>query len=358
MLSTPNFSYGVIEGFFGRTWSWATRQAYASFLKQHGYQFYLYAPKADAYLRRQWHQPWPSDTYAELAQLGATYRQHGVNWGIGLTPFEIHFNYDSQTIAQLETKIQEINRLQPDILAVLFDDMRGDFYQIAQIQVEVTHRIKALSTAKTVIMCPTYYADTPLLDQIFGQRPPDYLETLGKLLDPSVQVFWTGPEVCSTAYPLEHLQDISQRLGRKPFIWDNYPVNDSARMSPFLHLRAFTDRPHQMADWTAGHAVNPMNQAYLSQIPLLTLAMSYQQQQDYDPDAAFQKAAQTLCGEDFAQFLHTDLPYFQDLGLTKITPEQTAEFIARYEPFHNAYSQELVDWLRGEYPFDPACLTA
>jgi hyaluronoglucosaminidase len=49
-----NFSRGIIEGFFGRPWSWQTRQTYASFLKQNNYQYYIYAPKADRYLRRQW----------------------------------------------------------------------------------------------------------------------------------------------------------------------------------------------------------------------------------------------------------------------------------------------------------------
>jgi hyaluronoglucosaminidase len=356
--TNTEFSYGVIEGFFGRTWSWETRRAYAEFLKQQGYQFYLYAPKADTYLRRQWQQPWPSDTFAELATLGGTYQDTGLQWGIGLTPFEIHFDYDADTIAQLETKVKELNRLQPNILAILFDDMRGDFYQIAQIQVEVTHRIMELSTAQSFIMCPTYYADTPLLDKIFGQRPPDYLETLGASLDPSVQVFWTGPEVCSTAYPTEHLQDITHRLGRKPFIWDNYPVNDSARMSPFLHLRAFSGRPYQMADWTAGHAVNPMNQAYLSQIPLMTLAMNYQQQAAYDPATAFTLAAQSLCGEEFAALLQDDLPLVQDQGLNGMSDAEKAAMISRYQDFDTPYSQELLAWVRGEYPFDPACLTA
>jgi hyaluronoglucosaminidase len=353
-----NFSYGVIEGFFGRTWSWPTRQAYAAFLKAQGYQFYLYAPKADTYLRRQWHQPWPTEIFAELAQLGQVYQQAGVQWGIGLTPFEIHFDYHADTIAQLDAKIQEINRLNPDILAILFDDMRGDCYEMAKIQVEVTHRVRQRSTAKTLIICPTYYADTPLLDKIFGQRPPDYLENLGRWLDPAVQVFWTGPEVCSSHYPIQHLQEVSQRLGRKPFIWDNYPVNDSARMSPFLHLRAFTGRPPQMADWTAGQAVNPMNQAYLSQIPLLTLALCYQQQQTYDPDAAFLEAATNLCGKGFATLLQADLAAFQDQGLNQITAEHKQDLIARYQGFETPYAEELIAWLRGEYPFDPACLTA
>jgi hyaluronoglucosaminidase len=353
-----SLGYGVIEGFFGRSWSWETRQHYATFLKQYGYQYYIYAPKSDRYLRRQWSEPWPAEDYVALAQLRTVYRQADLLWGIGLTPFEIHFDFNAQTLNQLERKIDDVNGLQPDILAILFDDMRGDFYRIAQIQADVTHRVMERSTAQTFIMCPTYYSDTPILDKIFGDRPPNYLETLGSLLDPAVNIFWTGPEVCSQAYPEAHLQHVTERLGRKPWIWDNYPVNDSARMSPFLHLRAFENRPAQMADWTVGHAVNPMNQAYLSQIPLMTLDLSYQQKERYVPTTAFMEAAQSLCGEALATCLQEDLPHFQDEGLEQLSPATKTKLIQKYATFATPYAQEVVDWLKGEYPFDPACLTA
>jgi hyaluronoglucosaminidase len=39
------FSRGVIEGFFGRPWTWQARADYATFLGQNDYQYYIYAPK-------------------------------------------------------------------------------------------------------------------------------------------------------------------------------------------------------------------------------------------------------------------------------------------------------------------------
>ena len=45
---------GIIEGFFGRPWSWTERADAVRFLRPHGYSFYLYAPKADSWLRRRW----------------------------------------------------------------------------------------------------------------------------------------------------------------------------------------------------------------------------------------------------------------------------------------------------------------
>jgi hyaluronoglucosaminidase len=352
MSSTvKNFSRGIIEGFFGRPWSWQARQASASFLKQNNYQYYLYAPKADRYLRRQWSEPWPAAEYTNLQQLSQVYQQAQVAWGIGLTPLEIHHNFDNNTNAKLDTKIRSINQLQPDILAILFDDMRGDFPHLAQIQADVTHRMMEQSTASSFIMCPTYYSTDPVLDRVFGDRPSLYLETLGQLLDPVVDIFWTGEQVCSTTYPAPHLQDITAQLGRKPVIWDNYPVNDGAKLCQFLHLRPFCESAEHLEIWAAGQAINPMNQAYLSQIPLMSLTARDRQENP------LYSAACVLGGEVFATYLVEDVAAFQDQGLEGLSVARKNELIDRYEPFQTVYSQEIVDWLQGKYPFDPACLT-
>ncbi len=345
-----SFSRGIIEGFFGRQWSWQTRKDYASFLRQNNYQYYIYAPKADRYLRRQWSEPWPIEDYTNLQQLSQVYQQAQVAWGIGITPFEIHHNFDDDTKAKLDAKIRSINHLQPNILAILFDDMRGDDPNIAQIQADVTHHIMAQSTASSFLMCPTYYSTDPVLDKVFGDRPSNYLATLGQLLDPAVQIFWTGEKVCSRTYSIEHLQAITAELGRKPFIWDNYPVNDGAKLCKFLNLRPFTESAAHMAKWTAGQAINPMNQAYLSQIPLMALTAKNQR-------SAWYTAACSVGGETFAEYLAEDVMAFQDEGLDLLSTEQKDWLIDRYTSFQTPHSQEIVDWLQGKYPFDPACLT-
>jgi hyaluronoglucosaminidase len=341
------FSRGIIEGFFGRAWSWQTRQNYADFLQQNNYQYYIYAPKADRYLRRKWSEPWPASDYANLQQLSDVYQQAQVDWGVGITPFEIHYNFDDHAKALLKAKIRSINELQPSIIAILFDDMRGDDPHIAQIQAEVTHRIMEQSSASFFVMCPTYYSTDPVLDKVFGDRPANYLTTLGELLDPAVQIFWTGEKVCSQHYSIEHLQAITAQLGRKPYIWDNYPVNDGAKICKFLNLRPFGESAAHLATWAAGQAINPMNQAYLSQIPLKTLTA----------DISLYTAACELGGEQFAAYLVADVAIFQDEGLDAVSTEQKAWLIDRYANFRTPYSDEIIGWLKGEYPFDPACLT-
>ncbi|MGL5596651.1 MAG: beta-N-acetylglucosaminidase domain-containing protein [Aeromonas sp.] len=354
----PSANLGVIEGFFGKGWSWQARANYAKWLPRHGYGFYIYAPKEDGYLRKNWAQPWPCEQLAELAELARQCRANGLAFGVGLSPMEAHHDYPSKRSALLE-KVRLIDEvLQPDILAVLFDDMTGDTPDLARHQLTIAHDIAAQSNATRLIFCPSYYSTDPVLEKVFGAMPPRYLADLGQHLDPRFEIFWTGPKVCSSEYPEAHLKQVTELLGRKPFLWDNYPVNDGSKACSYLHLRAFEHRPAELAKLIAGHAVNPMKQAALSVLPLATLPMSYRLGHQYDPAKALHAALHATCGPQIAAMIETDLPLFQDVGLAQLTAAQIATLRARYLPFRDqACADEIVRWLDGEYVFDPDCLT-
>ncbi len=357
-MQPHDFHLGVIEGFYGKSWSWQERNDYADFLKDNGYGFYIYAPKNDPYLRRQWQQPWPEEVASEIARLAHTCREAGVLFGLGLSPYEIYVDYGTQTKAKLHAKVAALNELNLDILCVLFDDMRGDIPDLAKLQAEVVHEVIAASTARSFVMCPTYYSYDPILEKVFGAMPSNYLQNIGRLLDQRVDVFWTGPKVCSSDYPASHLQEVAEALRRKPFLWDNYPVNDSPQESNYLHLRAFQNRPAHLRDLLAGHAVNPMNQAWLSRIPLRTLLPSYQLGGAYEPEQSFLQACLLLCGEKLGECISRDISIFQDQGLQELDEDRRRELIKKYLSFgENSYAEEVVSWLRGEYAFDPAGLT-
>src|SRR5690606_29456104 len=135
--------------------------------------------------------------------------------------------------------------------------MRGDLPELAARQVEVVRWVAERTSADRILVCPSYYTDDPVLDRVFGERPAGYLEELAGGLDPSIGIFWTGEEVCSREVSPGHLRRVAERIGRKPFLWDNYPVNDGQRMSQYLHLRGFTGRPASIAGEVAAHGINP-----------------------------------------------------------------------------------------------------
>ena len=134
---------------------------------------------------------------------------------------EIFNNFDEAAREALAKKLKMLDRLGIQELAILFDDMHPDTPDLARTQARIVDWVKANTSAGKLSVCPTYYSDDPVLDRVFGQRPADYLETLGAELDREVRVFWTGEEVCSREVSPGHLKRVSKLLGRKPLLTFN-----------------------------------------------------------------------------------------------------------------------------------------
>lgn len=339
---------GLIEGYYGRPWSWPDRVDTMVFLAAHGYAFHIYAPKADAYLRKRWREPHPTAEADALAAFAARCRAEGVAFGVGLSPFELYRDFSREAKAALADKLSQLDAIGTRWLAILFDDMRGDLPALAASQVEILHWIAARTRAERLIVCPTYYSDDPALDRLFGARPAGYLEDLGQALDPAIAVFWTGPEVCSREILPGGLKRVAAALSRNPMLWDNYPVNDGPRMSPFLHLRAFTGRPAANAALISAHAVNPALQPVLSRIPALTLLESYAGGEAYDYRRAFEMAAAQVLGAELAGQMAPRLSSFQDVGLDGLG-ESAARLRTRFAAFDHPGAAEIVAWLDGAW---------
>lgn len=340
---------GIIEGFFGRPYAWDERADMVRALGPAGYGFYLYAPKADGFLRKRWREPYPDADLASLADFAAVCRGTGVRFGAGLSPYELYRDFDTPSKEALAAKLDQLVSLGLDDLGVFFDDMRGDLPGLAAAQVEIVHWIAERVPDVRLIVCPSYYTDDPVLDRVFGQRPPNYLEDLGAGLDSAIHLMWTGEEVCSLQITPAHLSRVAGQMRRKPFLWDNYPVNDGPRMSRRLHLRAFTGRPAAIGEHLAAHGINTASQAVLSRIPALTLLDSYAQGGAYEYAAAFRRAARQVLGEDFAALVGRNLLALQESGLDGMSDELKARLRERLAPLGHPAAREIEAWLDGAY---------
>jgi hypothetical protein len=338
---------GVIEGYYGRPWSWDMRADQARFLAGHGYASYIYAPKADPFLRRRWREDHPAQEADELARMAAACGDRGVGFGVGLSPYEAYRDFGEETKAALARKLAFFDAAGVTELALLFDDMKGDQTDLAEAQVRMAHFAAEHSGARRLIVCPTVYCDDPVLKRVFGPTPDGYLDDLGRLLDPKFEVFWTGEEVCSREYGPGHLARVGEQLRRKPTLWDNYPVNDGPGMSPFLYLRAFTGRPATIGPHLAGHAVNPSLQPTLFRIPALTLAESYARGDAYAYGAAWERAAHEVLGAELAALLARHFRLFHDQGLGRIDDQTSARLRDRYAAVDHPAAREVVAWLDG-----------
>ena len=350
---------GVIEGFFGRPWGWPARLGSAEFLRDNGFGFYIYAPKAEAFLRRRWREPLPADSMQHLSQLAGQCRKLGICFGIGLTPFEIYLNYDSSAQSLLRSKVRQINEIGADLLCILFDDMRGDIHGLAELQSKVILDVCSWSTAERFIACPTYYSYDARLAREFGPPPKAYLRDLGRSVDARIDFFWTGEKIISDGYPAEHLSDVAAAIGRRPFIWDNHIANDSRTRTSHLYLDPAAGSWRLPADQVAGLAINPMNQPHLSRIALLGYRRLLATAAPAERRQALREICTSLCGQPLAQHLLQDIGLLQDAGIAELDGETRRRLLDFYAAeTSDPYAQEIAAWLRGEYAFDPQCLTS
>jgi hypothetical protein len=347
---------GIIEGFYGRPWTWQERERVVAALSPFGYRFYMYAPKADPYLRLKWRDDYPRDTADALKAFADSCRSSGTRFGIGISPV-LPDGFDGDAQDALQRKLQLFDDIGVEDLGLLFDDMTGATDDMAQRQADVVHWAAARTRASRIIMCPSYYTDDPVLDRVFGARPPQYVETLGDLLDSTVDIFWTGEEVCSRAITAGHLERVTNTLRRKPFLWDNYPVNDGARMSQYLHVRGFTGRTAEIADSIKAHGVNPALQPTLTLVPCATLADAYGRGSAYEYQQSMRAAAVHLFGESIGSMLYEDTLFLQDVGLDRLG-EKEAALRARYENVDHPAAREITAWLNGEYRITDALIRA
>jgi hypothetical protein len=281
----------------------------------------------------------------------------GARFGIGLTPFEIYLDYDAPARTALRSKVMQINQIGPEILCILFDDMRGDVQGLPDLQARIIGDICAWSTAARFIVCPTYYSYDERLARQFGPPPKTYLRDFGQAVDPGIDVFWTGEKVISSGYSRAHLAEVAADLRRKPFIWDNYISNDSKVRSNHLYLDLAAGSWNLAKDLVAGIAINPMNQPHISRIALCkfkSLLAARGPAEQAPADACGQ-----LYSADFADELAEDGPLLQTAGLNGMDPDVRRRLLDRYEArVLNPYAQEIAAWLRNEYQFDPQCLTS
>lgn len=351
MTASSDFLIGIIEGFYGRSWEFPTRLDFADYLVRAGLNTCIYCPKADPYLRRLWQQDWPRESWQQLRQLAAHYRQRGTHWGVGLSPFALYRHYGASQRRLLRDKIARLAELEAPLLAILFDDMPGDLDALAARQAQIAADVCTWLPGVRVMVCPTYYSFDPVLERHFGRMPPGYWPQLGQELPPAVDIFWTGNKVCSESVTVADIQAINEQLGRPVMLWDNYPVNDGAARSNHLYCAPLAGRESGLDQLLTGHLCNPMNQALLSLPALTGLARLYGRRGLDDGATA------DILGRDTWRCLQRDQALFAQEGLSGLGPRRCAQLAAEYRALPGAAAGEVAGWLSGEYTFDPACLT-
>lgn len=347
---------GIIEGFYGKAFSFEQRLDLLDYLKQQTFNFYIYAPKADKSLRTRNFKFHKDLNIEQLYTLSCSYQQQGLDFGIAISPLDLYFCYESKKQSFLDYVDQYLQATKANILCLLFDDMIKSDESMGRIQNQIISDLyhKLAHRLKRFIFCPSYYSFDPILDKIFGQRDNNYYYDLMYKLADDIEVFFTGNKVVSLDLDANMLQQAYETFGRKCFIWDNYPVNDGKKMCKFLNLASFNYR-RDLINLTTGHAINPMCEYHLNKIPLTSLKPIYQGIAQ-DTIIANNHKLFTQCFElkDFDEHLFTLLT---QKGLDNYTNEDKAYIKKHCANINNPYHKDVIDFINNVYAFDESCLT-
>lgn len=347
-----HFQHGIVEGFYGRQWSWEERLSLPGLMTRWQLDCYIYAPKGDGSLRSQWQQPFSQVHFQRLKALGEAFHQHGLQWGLGLSPAGLQAQCSAADIAVLTAKLESIKRLQVDALWLLFDDLPAGNPELAANQLRVAQQVVAVLPEVNIAVCPSYYSFDPILEELFGRCPEGYFAALNEGLPEAVDLLWTGNKVVSDSITCADLTAATELLGRPPLLWDNYPVNDGRKTSRFLHLAPFSARGGIAKGLCRGHFSNPMNQFALNALPLATL-----RDVAASPDSLpLGPGLADLPGELKALLLR-DWQAFQHLGLDGLDAAAKQQRLDEYRAIGHPMANEIVQWLGEAYRFDPNCLT-
>lgn len=344
---------GLIEGFFGPPWPEAERLAMAPFLQALRFDHYIYAPKADPFLRKKWREPWPAEFRERLVGYSRHFRAHGVKFGVGLSPFELHGMGTQEGKQLLQAKVRQLDDLGLDVLGLFFDDfpVNEDLAAKQLEAIDVIHR----ATRARIVFCPSFYSTDRILEKVFGKRPERYFEEI-RMAPAEVEFAWTGPKVISAEIPAAHLREAAGLLGRKPFLWDNLFANDGPRNCRFLKLRAPRSPSAGNLALTSGWAFNPMNQPALSR--LAVLAAKHALVDDTEPLAALECAIAESCSSGLGEWVGSRRDAMLDEGLDGIPAERKEQWRGELERWPGEpVAGEVRAWLAGEYLVGDECLT-
>ncbi len=256
----PDVPYrGSVEGFYGRVWTHDARLSQIRFYGKYKMNAYIYGPKDDPFHKNRWRDPYPADEAKKLKELAEVSRENFVDfiWAIHLGA-SFNQNDKEAEYRRMEDKFESMYKIGVRAFAIFFDDFGGadgEFH--AEACNRATAWLKKKGDCAPLVLCPHQYNR--------AWSGGNYLDILGKKLDPSVNVMWTGDSVCHDI-TAEGQDWINARIKRKAYIWWNWPVVDYC--STALLLGRTYGLAKENRDKYSGFVSNPMDKPEASKIAL------------------------------------------------------------------------------------------
>jgi hyaluronoglucosaminidase len=299
---------GVVEGFYGETWSFENRADLMNFCRLHNLNAYIYAPKDDPFHRDKWRVPYPAEKISELKKLVDVAKENGIRFIFAISPgLDLNYtgNKGDEDFKLLLRKIDSMYNIGVRNFAIFFDDLKdnnGKHHEDGKQQAEFLNKLQdkiseRFKDVETLITVPTEYFR---LDMVNGRgKVNSYTEDFAATLNKKIIVLYTGEGVVCDGITEEDFQAANKIYGRDLGIWWNYPVNDynvtqGGNRNAKLALGAIEKLPVQNVQ---AIFFNPMSQYQLSKISLATGADYAKSPQFYNAENSWNKAIDAQFGK-------------------------------------------------------------
>lgn len=295
--ASPFAIRGVIEGFYGNPWSREQRLDLVEFIAARGMNTFVYAPKDDPLVRRDWRIAYGGQDLERLAELIDRCRRRDVAFVYCLSP-GLSIRYANPVdVDALCAKFDAVAALGVTSFGLLLDDIplelqhtddRAAFGDLVEAHIALVGRVADhLGPGIGLVVCPTVY---------WGHGDEGYITRLGQGIDPRVDLFWTGRAICSATLDLADAATFARAAARPATYWDNYPVNDVA-MTHELHVGPYRGRDPHLWRFATGVIANGMELYESSKIAFATIADYLSAPEVYDPEASWRAALRDIVGD-------------------------------------------------------------
>ena len=324
---------GVVEGFYGTPWSFNHRIRQIDFYGSNKLNTYIYGPKDDPYHSSpNWRKPYPDDEAVQLKQLIDRAEMNHVDFVWAVHPGkDIKWNDEDRNA--LLHKFELMYDLGIRSYAVFFDDISGEgtnpSQQAGLLNYLNSAFVQVKKDVKPLIMCPTEY------NKGWSNVEGGYLATLGKELDPSIRIMWTGNSVVSDI-DKPTMEWINSKIQRKAFIWWNFPVSDYVRNH--LLMGPTYGNGKDIANDVSGFVSNPMEHAEASKIAIYGVADYAWNMSAYQPERNWLQALQVVMPESY-KALEIFASHNSDLGANG--HQYRREESVNFGPIADVFSKQL-----------------
>ncbi len=303
------YKRGYIEGFYGKPWSFEERIDMLELMSEHCMNTYFYAPKDDPYHRNRWGELYPESELKSLKKLIEFSQKCCIDFYFCIAP-GLSMRYTSEDdYLKLLNKIKQLYFSGVKHFGLLLDDIPERLHYKEDIErfggetvnahIYLINRVfddlKDIDNSIKLVICPLEY---------HGRGDEYFISKLGTSIEPQVDIFWTGRNICSQELTVPEAARFTDSTNHKPLYWDNFPVND-AEMFNEMHLGYINGRDKDLYKFSQGIISNCMEYCECSKIPLLTIADYLHNPINYNQTASWDYAIKTVLGslgEDFKPF--------------------------------------------------------